>query len=735
MPEIAQIILIPILSTLLLGLFGVGVVAPLAPATRNALLPAAPAVGAATIVAGLHGTGVFLAARWGIIVVLVVVAVLAGWSVRRGRRPWQYSGAAGAWLSAGLLVGVVGASVALLPSLEMGDSSVVSATDGHDAFYFVAGADWLADHRIFDAPVVGPAPGEGNALPSEGPAVSSDTIDLRWGLELLGAGMSSLTGTDTTDAFSPWLATWPLILPGICIAGAGLLGRRRASGAVAGVLVGTSAIFVHQVYNQNAASIFGICLILLFLPVAAAAVRGAVPVWFGGLLLGAIVGTYTELAPIIAPALVGGMIGSAALARRHARDHADGASWSSRWRRVVLGTRPGRTLLLVGLSVLLVPVAWLRGLRQVLANVPSGFDAIPSAYQFPDKSVVAARLTGVEPLDSVVAMHPVAIVLFALLTVGTLGVVALKGSRGLWLGALGGGAALVVYLTTVDRGYTQQRAVEVFFPLVIFAAVLGWDKITTSAPRAVRSVLLVALVGAACVWTIENTATSRAEAQVATPDRHVDGDFKEAAGWISELGGAEGDNTAVLAPSFFDGLWIADALRDLRRVAYPTLNPSYLTRISYWDLEPDRYLLVGRGTIVNADPAAVLRRNDRFELLDTRAGAVTVAAPQDQQSWEPFPDDEGRDFTNASATSVLVIGTRGASTIELTIGSRVTALDAELSADDGPVTRVTADQEKQATIRVADADADFHVIHLVNHAYDPANPGATAVSISGVGLR
>lgn len=730
MPEVAQIILIPIVSVLILSVFGLAVLAPLAPAARHALLPAVPAVGVAFLVAGLHATAALLPVRVGVLILVGLAAALFSVPWRRGGRPWHYPRRALAWTGVAVLVGIVGASLALLPSVDLGDTGIASPTAGHDSYYFVAGSEWLQDHSILEEPEIASEPGHGNALPADGPAASSTSYHLRWGLELTGAALTSLTGADPSSTFTPWLAIWPLMLPGVCIAGSMLLGRRRASGAVAGLLLTCSAGVLHQVFNQNAASLLGVTLGLLFLSVFIGSIEKIIPLWFGAMVLGALVGSYTELAPIIAPAILAGGL----LRPRHPdprpvpshRDHRAGRWW--------LNSRLGRTLTLVVLSVALVPLAWARGLQQLLANTESGFDVFPSPFQFPDKLVVVGRLLGFESLTSV-ATNPAAVVAFGLLACGVLFAVLLPGSRGLWLGALSGGTLLVMYLTLADRGYTQQRAVEVFLPIVLFASVLGWDTALSRVPRRLGAGLAAVLLVPVAVWTVANSFTVHVEAGGADAARHVDGDFAEAARWVEEVGGGDGQDTAVLVPSFFEQLWISDALRGEPLVSYPSINPSYFTTMSYWDGRQDRFLLVGRGATVNAGPGTVIRRNSRFELLDTSAGPVTVAAPSEEQFWEPFPDASGHLYTNAATTQLVVLGTRGASEIVLQVSSRGPELDLGLSIGDRPPAVAAGTTPKRVSVQTDDSEADSHVVRIDNRGFDPSDPGGTAVTVSGVERR
>ncbi|SCX51743.1 hypothetical protein SAMN03159343_2622 [Klenkia marina] len=719
-------------AVVVLTSFGWAVLTLVPDELRRQVLPAAPVVGIAFLVCGLHATGILLPVSVGVWVLgVVAVALIARFVVRHGVRRWADRTTL-AWCAVAVAVGIPLAAVSMAPSIELGSPTVVSATPSNDAVYYVSVTGWLEEHSILDAPAVAPVPAgqePSGAVPGDGPAQTALDLPLRVGQELVQAALNVLTSTNPTTTFVAWLGTWVLLIPGACVGAARVLGASRTAGLVAGTVVASSTVLVQQAYNQNAASVLGVALVPLAMGLFVASLRPGTDRRthvVAALVLGAVVGTYSEFAPFLAPAL----IAAAVVRRTHVR-------------AAVLGA-----LQVILLAVVLAPLAWYRAVVSLLVVGSGGDNPSVSPYLDPDVLVVADRLVGFPTATSstgVAVAGGLALVVLG----GWVAAVLVGPARGLATGFAVSSTAVVGLLTAEGLDYAQRRAVEITFSVGLFLAVLGWASVASAVTGLVRrfadrrrpavarlvaagiaSVVLVSLAA----WVSLNARSSLDSLDpVALPGRHVDGSFTEAAAWVRELGGDEGEDLSVLVPQFFDQQWMTLVLADEDDVEYPALRPDYLRVSSYWSGGTDRYWLVGDGVQVAADPGVVIRQNDRFRLLDLDRGEAVVVAPYDLLNWNLFVRPGGG-FATVGDASALVVRTPGVSQqIQLTVRGESTApLDVVVSTGRGISTSVdglTADPE-QVVVDLPSGSAPVVVSMQVDSPSDPA--AARWVVLSGV---
>jgi hypothetical protein len=703
-----RIVLLVATAWSLLTVVGLLVLAAVRPELRNKLMPAAPLVGAAFLVVGLHGTGLFLPVRFGLPVVALAALAVAGVGLRRRTlRPFvDRSGIV--WTLVSLAVAVPFTLVALAPSLMLHDSRIVSATVNHDAFWYVSVDSWFQDHTLLETPHIAMAPDvPGHAVEdvpgvlADGPAVVAQTTPMRVGHDLVQAALNVATGTSPVVTFSPWLAAWVLLVPGGCVAAVSLLRLHRGFGLAAGVLIASSHVLVVQVYNQNAASVLGVALAPLALAGVVAALDRRAPVLLAGVLLSGLIGIYTEYTPFVAPALVGATL----LRRRDLR----GA--------VV------RAAGVVAAAVLVAPYVWVRAIQSLFGSSRAVEAVSDSPFRDAPAEVILNRLVGVGPVDAGVTPSNVALVLGSLVVLGCVLAIGLSRFRGLWIGMLAVGLPFIVWLSVGQLGYTQRRSIDIVHPLVLVMAVIGWgellrritarrdpgppragapagdendgetepgtrlidpvpaggsrtagatllaspviagvlsEPVTTRVVRRTRPqlpvvVISLGLLATTLVWAGMNARSnlhSFVESDLAR--RHVDDTFSDAAQWVRDVGGREGQDVSVLVPSFFEQQWIAYELADEARVEYPGVRPSYLRTESYWRGGTDRFLLIGKGVQFDADPGVVVFANARFQMLDLSRGAAVVLAPHALTSWNTEVRGDGG-FTTLGSAKALVL--------------------------------------------------------------------------------
>ncbi|WP_454049444.1 hypothetical protein [Cellulomonas sp. Marseille-Q8402] len=623
-----------LVSFTVLSVLGLAVLAPMRRLRREVLLPAAPLLGAALLAVVLSTTSYWLTARGGLLVTVVVAAALVATAVVRRTRPWRFRGSAVGLACLAVALGVPGMLAALVPSFWLGTVQAVSPNQSHDIFYYVSEAAWLAEHPISPVPQVGTEPVAGAATPGYASVTSSLALPLRVGQPMVQAALNAVSGQDAVASAMAVNALWVLLLAPAAFVAARLLRVRTGAAACLALVTASSMLVVQQVYQQNVDSLLGGGLALLSIGLCIAAAHGRVPVGPAALALAALVAVYTEYALYVGPAVVGGIL----LTRPRG------------WSRRLL-----RALAVVGLAVVITPTSWVRGIGTVLIRRDG--DLMDSPLFSDGWGTSLARAVGTLPFDEVGSGSKFTPVLIAVLVVGWLLALLIAPYRGAWIGLLGVGLGYVAVLTAGHHGYTQMRAVALLLPLVLLPAAAGWGAAVHRAVRATRpgsgrrwsrpaarwavgvvSVGLIAMTVAGTALNLRSVVAGLDRDLVES--RAVDADFREAARWVAERGGTEGEGVTVVAPDLFDQMWVAYELRDEELVSYVALRRDYLLTGQYWAGEADRWLLVGRGAAVDAPDAAVVAQNDRFRLLDTSLAPVAAAVPGPADVWYPFAIDD-----------------------------------------------------------------------------------------------
>lgn len=576
---------------------------------RSRLLPGAPAIGVAVLVAALHWTTLVVGVGDGMVVV-AVVAVAVTVALQR-RRPgwWRHPSRAWRTLVVALALGAVPAVAVALPMLEERSSRVVQVTLNNDAFYYVSLAEWLADHPAVEDVEIGVGV-EGADAPSYGSVSNHQDIHLRIGEELLQAVPVALLDQPAVRTWYPVTATWLALLPGACYVAAVGLRARPVAGLVGGVVIGAASLVGYQALNQNSASVLGIAL----LPLAVGAVVGAldrdrrVPLALAGVSLAGVIGVYAEYAVLLGPVLAAVVLIRPAGERRPALRAA---------------------VTVVAFAVAVAPLAWIKAVRSF--TTIAGANAPDRRSPFLDVGFGTwwDRFTGASALDDPSRLRPAGIVLAVAVVVG-LGAAVVLHRRALWLAVIAAFTVLLVKLGPIDdNGYSHERAVGIGAPLLLLGAVMGWDRLVhrlqERPPRpGAAGGAIAAVVIATAVWLGVNLRQTVALTQDPLVEmRRADEAFDDAALWVDEVG--DGSNVVVAVPRYFDQLWIADALRDRPEVSYGALYPDYFTSAAAWDGEPRRYVLIGVDAITDLDADMVIRSNERFSLVDLHRGEGLVA--------------------------------------------------------------------------------------------------------------
>lgn len=617
---------------------------PLEKSRRDALLPTAPLFGLVVCVVVLHGTTVVMSVRVGCGVVAAVLALIAAVAWRRDPRWWRPSVSALGALAATVGCALLPAVWVLGPSLAVGDSEVLQLSPNNDAFYYVTVADWLQDHPATDLPEIAGSPDGGGVPPSYASARAQLSLNLRIGQELTHAALATVMGVDVEDSWYPLTALWVLLLPAAGVAAARFFALQFPTGLILGTMTAVAAPVVVQLASQNSDSLMGTALVPLALGSVVTALEHdpLVPRAVAGLCLAALVGTYTEYLPLVAPALV-----VLVLMRRPSE--------------IPAAVRSSMVLLLA--AVVAAPLIWLRAVRSLLFLGSISSDSFPTSYAGAPMTLIVGRFLGAAgPGDATVSAWLVALLVAYALT-GLVAAFVLGEHRTFLLVLVGTGLALSVYLVTVrDRPYSQQRAVQLLLPLVLVVAAIGWDRawsvvrtrrLDNAAGRrrdrpatSVGARLLTAgALGGAAVFLVSNSLVAHSlHLPAVARDRHVGDEFDQAAQWVRSYDGPSGAQTSVVVGDFFSQLWISDRLRGSSGVSYPTLHPSYQGQSSYWDREPRRWLLTDSTALQRVGRDVVVASNDRFALLDLSRGRAVVAVPGDvfgQNSWFIYRSDQG----------------------------------------------------------------------------------------------
>ncbi len=230
---------------------------------------------------------------------------------------------------------------------------------------------------------------------------------------------------------------------------------------------------------------------------------------------------------------------------------------------------------------------------------------------------------------------------------------------------LGVGLAPLLIATTLALGpndYVTFRAAALIVPFVLLAAGVGWVELLRQVRRsrpgsarlvtAVGLVVLLGVVGtnaARGVWGVTNHVWS---------DRAVTAEFGEAAGWVSELGGPQGDHVTVAVGTVWDQLWLAEALSAEPDVSWINLRGDLgyrgnLLLTDFWDGEQDpSRTRRSRGL---REPGCGDHRVERPLLLVDMAAGGTVAVPDASTGkWQWIINEGGIPASGPAGVRILV---------------------------------------------------------------------------------
>lgn len=639
--------------------FGFLVLLLVRPTQRAALLPFSPLLGLAGAVVILHWqtwVGPIGAAPW-----VLPVALLA-------------LGAVGFFVGARtlprvtppdllpLVVGVVPVVLALIPSFLFNTSRPVLTSGSHDAAYYISVSRWLIEHPGTVLPDMGTGPSSGVDSPTYGSALTAIELPFRYGQGLIQAWLSSATGIDLLDGYTPWKAVSLLLVALAAVMLLRSFGVANRWSLVGGLAVSVSLSLLAQFGAQNADCLLGIAFALATVAAVNRRLHAddadpGIPIWVPALLLAATVGVYTELVLFIGPMLVAQvLLRSGGLVRS-----------------IGLGAA------LVALSFVISPPAWIRGGQAVLA--------VGSGSTNPPLDPIAAIVTLFGPFRNLVIDPRLAdvrwlgvVFLVGLAAVGILGIalaVRSRRSRAAAIGALAAAVLVLPYVASQGYEYAFSRGVDMFTPMLICLAVAGFATVPTLTPQpVVRWLARAVVVG----WIAVNVAAYGVSLTSDSSDRWVSPEFDEAREWMTERSIGDGDNLGMVVPVFFDQVWMVDQLRGLPDVSYPYLRGDlgYVGTDLPEFFEDGRsalppFLLVGQG--IAAD-APVLERNEKFTLLDLGASSYAVAMPASPNASWPV------DLTTIAGEPRLVAA--DPATVEIAVG----------------------DDVRQVTVRLADVDGD-----------------------------
>lgn len=682
---------------------GLAVLAPLRQRFRDLWLPAAPVLGAAFLVVGLHWTSVVWGTATGIWVVLGAAVVLVVLGVVRRSRPWSASGPAVLAAAVTSLIGLSGALLALVPNLWLDSSRVVLPTPNNDAIYYISEAVWLQDHPFTTPPVIGSGPGSGTESPLGTSAAQAILSPLRVGQSLASSGIHEIFGSTDVLAFMPTMAVYVMMTAGAVFVALRLLGASPLAGGLGAALVCTAATTARAAYDTHADSLLGIALVVVTIAAIVSSTVHRLPRWPAVVLTAGLVGAYAEYLVFVLP-----VFAAAAFL-------VPGRGYLGRVRRgVTVGV----------MSVAVSPVAWWRAIRNLLLP-NSGGDTFPSPFLTDAPALGTARALGSTAVS--VDAYPLLLTfgLAAVVVLGCLAALALSRFRIPVGAALAVGLLLTGYASLTGRGYLQDRLVTLTMPLVWVVAVLGWHLVLhqirrvrlrgvrSPPPRWITVTLAVAVTAGICVVNA-SSATAALDPQ-RVRERAVTGEFDDAAGWVRELGGPEGQDVTVAVPDQFDQLWLLYELRDENDVSFLSLHPDYLRPESYWNGEVDRYLLVGAG-VVQTTEAGIIRRSAHFRLIDTTIAPVTVVAPTEMSTWWPFPDQAGA--LGGSGSGLVVLRGPGAGPpLTLQVATTAPGTRVQLTAPNGATTTAVLGAGTTG-VPVPNSDADTERIAISTPGVD-----------------
>ncbi|CAB4727603.1 MAG: hypothetical protein F2667_12500 [Actinobacteria bacterium] len=651
------------------------VLAPADPTTRDALLPAAPVLGAAFVAAVCSTTTQWWSIRVGVLVVGLLLAAVVAVGVRRGQRPWRVGRRAVVGLLLCPVLTVGGAAVAALPTIWVGDSRPVAATIIVDQFYFAATSTYLTDEPIVPAPYWNPDDWAGSATPSVGPVVDVVSNRLRYGQASVSSALSLLLHRDPSDTVTPMSIMLLVLLGSAVFTAASLLGARRGWALLAVPLATSSLYVTTQSLEGKNDGLLGVSLALVALALSCAVTRRSAYAWPLVVAAAGLAAVYSELVLVlVAPIALMTVIGPRG--QLLARLNVVGGSWA--------------------LAAVLTPWAWIWlaqsarvGDRHSQGSTPfegrHGLDLLRAAVGVdPDLGVGAT------------ALSVVAVLCLVVVTVGLVATVVLTPWRGVTLGLVLALGALEYSAITSDAGNLQYRTAQLGYPFLLLLAVVGWDTLAERRPLrlpkmlrlpvAITPVVAVSVLAGLAVGNVATAATHLPRERALV--QHVPADeLAEAASWVRDVGVAGGDDVSVVVPRFTDLIWLALELRDDEGVDYPVVPAIYLGNFPRWDRRPDRYYLVGTGVGL-AGEVTVLHRNARYQLVELGASGQILTPFQPTFYWARPTYMRGLPCAREGAQVLLLRGSSAPGTF--TIASRTVrpvATNLRLDLDGSPVRR------------------------------------------------
>lgn len=563
-----------------------------------------------------HWLGLGFAVKWGLLALVPAAIALLIIRIRHGAFDGLRRSAV-ALLLASTFAGLAPLSLALAPQVRLGAPRLVQPTQNNDAYAHITVAAWLRDHPVTERPRIGRDP------PAYGYTRTHLDHGIRVGEQFVQAAAALINRRDAHETWYPVASLWLALLPGACIAAASLVGVSRLAGLMAGLLGGISAVSINLIHNQNSPAVLGVVLAplvisLIVVSLSSPASEGF-PRWLAALGLAGLVGTYAEYWPLVA------MIVLLLLALRRPSGYP--AATRGAFRILVL-------------SLFLSPLAWFNLGRSLFfeASIPQTGEG-PSAFLRIGPLTFLSRLFGVVPLDADNGAVWATLVLTGIVLLGLLFACGLAKERRLWVALIVSSLVLVFYLGSIHRfPYAQQRAVELSLPLLILACAAGWDaalKLPRGGGNSRVRLVQIAMSGAVLVvvgsvFVVLNSRTALKPALATLlPQRTVDSNFTEAMTWVSELADPTGAHLTVISANFFEQTWLTYLLRTRPATDFAFLFSDYnkVSPFLYSDSRRRRFALVGREAYLDADARVVIRRNERFKLLDFERGSALVAQP------------------------------------------------------------------------------------------------------------
>ncbi|MET0663270.1 MAG: hypothetical protein ABWZ42_09080 [Ilumatobacteraceae bacterium] len=632
---------------------------------RRPALLAAPVGGAAALVVLEQWVGVVWPMRTGAWAIIAVIAASIGvslWVRRDGIASDVRALLAGLALCAVALPGVVGVWNAHRHA-EVG--GLRFATANHDGYYFDATADWVLENTIFDVPTVGTS-----ADDADTPAVSvvEQYEPIRkWGEQTLQALPAALLGGEVSAHWNVVSSAWLFFVPGaLLLLGVGVgLRRPTWSAAIAGFVVTTSGGVLYSVHNQNSPLILGV-------PVALAAVAWLAVVlrsperpsrWVyaaAAVAIAAWVGTYYELAVVVAPLVVGLVLAE----------------------RVPFARLVRRTAIVVGVALVACPVAFL-DLAHGATTVAGASSVWPDRYGDVAGWTIAGRIVGLSPLDPVpIGALPGYRWAVAIVLAGWVVVVAILAvhQRRIGLALLVLTLVAGAYWYMSGRGDAHYIANRVVLMWAVFAgglAVLGAaDWMLRS-----RSWLLVPFGAFAALSAFGGIKVAVDVGAYHVAFRSATAQDAEAARWVADAE-VDGQRVAVATPNYVDQLVMMDMLRSDDGTDWLGMFTDYATVPYYVDDAPAANVLTP-ATSVSSDPAAFIRGNAGWALARLDPASVVVGADPgsaivDDQVLTATGPSVRLNATNGSACAsweadVALPGIRDAVDVPLTAGRDLNA--------------------------------------------------------------